>query len=243
MIDMALFTGAYTNPLAVSPDTTIQAAMDATQLTLSSGGSPNVNNLAMTVVIITGSEGTFDHPWAGLRANETHYAASLVKIASMYAAFDMRSSADILVTDQGLTSWPDIEAALVADFNPEIDTNTPTGISGSPLLRPEDKTRKPNYAGMLQPGSGGCSPSTSPRHSWQRSRTSWSSSTTPAQGRQSTTWATPTSMARSPTTASLTAPTGSGSPATTSTPGPPRASPVSTTWTRHRARRPSSLPH
>jgi len=155
MIDMALFTGAYTNPLAVSPDTTIQAAMDATQLTLSSGGSPNVNNLAMTVVIITGSEGTFDHPWAGLRANETHYAASLVKIASMYAAFDMRSSADILVTDQGLTSWPDIEAALVADFNPEIDTNTPTGISGSPLLRPEDKTRKPNYAGMLQPGSGG----------------------------------------------------------------------------------------
>ena len=70
MIDMALFTGAYTNPLAVSPDTTIQAAMDATQLTLSSGGSPNVNNLAMTVVIITGSEGTFDHPWAGLRAND-----------------------------------------------------------------------------------------------------------------------------------------------------------------------------
>jgi hypothetical protein len=152
---MALFTGAYTNPLASSPDTTMQAAMDATRLTLSLAGSPNVNNLAMTVVMITGSQGTFDHPWAGLRADETHYAASLVKIASMYAAFDMRSSADILVSDLGLTSWPDIEAALVANFNPEIDANTPAGISGSPLLRAEDKTRKPNYAAMLQPGSGG----------------------------------------------------------------------------------------
>ena len=29
MSDVALFTGAYTNPLASSPDTTMQAAMDA----------------------------------------------------------------------------------------------------------------------------------------------------------------------------------------------------------------------
>lgn len=155
MTDMALFSDPPTNPLASSPDTTMQAAMDTTRAALSFAGSPNVDNLAMTVVMITGSEGTFDHPWAGLRSDETHYAASLVKIASMYAAFDLRSSADVLVTDLGLTSWPDMEAALIADFNPEIDANTPAGISGSPLLRPEDKTRKPSYAAMLQPGSGG----------------------------------------------------------------------------------------
>lgn len=110
---MVLFTGAYTNPLASSPDTTMQAAMDATRLALSLAGSSNVDNLSMTVVMITGSEGTFDHPWAGLRSDETHYAASLVKIASMYAAFDLRSSADVLMTDLGLTSssWPAMEAA------------------------------------------------------------------------------------------------------------------------------------
>jgi hypothetical protein len=157
MSDVVLFTGAYTNPLAFSPDTTMQAAMDATRLALSLAGSPNVDNLAMTVVMITGSEGTFDHPWAGLRSDETHYAASLVKIASMYAAFDLRSSADVLMTDLGLTSssWPAIEAALIANFNPEISANTPSGISASQRLRPEDKTRKPNCAAMLQPGSGG----------------------------------------------------------------------------------------
>src|SRR3954452_1059962 len=156
MSDVVLFTGAYTNPLAFSPDSTMQAAMDATRLALSVAGSPNVDNLAMTVAIISGSEGTFDHPWAGLRSDETHYAARLVKIASMYAAFDLRSSADELVNDLGLGSaWPDMEAALVASFNPEIDANTPLAISSSPDLRPQDKTRKPDYAAMLQPGSGG----------------------------------------------------------------------------------------
>jgi hypothetical protein len=155
MNDMALFTGVYTNPLAFSPHTTMQAAIDTTQAALSLAGSPNVNSLAMTVVMITGSEGTFDHPWAGLRVHETHYAASMIKIAAMYAAFDMRSSADTLVSDLGLTAWPDMEAALVASFNPEVDAHNPAQITGSPLLRPEDRSRKPNYAAMLQPGRGG----------------------------------------------------------------------------------------
>jgi hypothetical protein len=35
MSDVVLFTGAYTNPLAFSADTTMQAAMDATRLALS----------------------------------------------------------------------------------------------------------------------------------------------------------------------------------------------------------------
>jgi hypothetical protein len=152
---MALFTGPYENPLAFSPDITMQAAMDATRTALSLAGSPNVDTLAMTVVVITGSERTSDHPWAGIRVNETHYAASMVKNAAMYAAFDLRSSADILVTDLGLTAWPDMEAALVANFNPEIDAHNPPQVTGSPLLRPEDKSRKPNYAAMLQPSNGG----------------------------------------------------------------------------------------
>lgn len=152
---MALFTGPYVNPLASSPDTLMQAAMDTTQAALSFAGSPNVNNLAMSVVMITGSEGTFNHPWAGLRVHETHYAASMVKIAAMYAAYDMRASADILVKEQGLTSWSDIQDALLADFNPEIDAHNPTQITGSPLLRPQDKSRKPNYAAMLEPASSG----------------------------------------------------------------------------------------
>jgi hypothetical protein len=73
----------------------------------------------------------------------------------MYTAFDLRSSADQLAIDSGLTTWPEIEAALKSTFNPDIDTHTPSQISGSPLLRPQDKTRKPNYAAVLQLGTGG----------------------------------------------------------------------------------------
>jgi hypothetical protein len=113
----------------------MQAAMDATRLALSLAGSPNVDNLAMTVVVITGSEGTFNHPWAGLRSDETHYAASLVKIASMYAAFDLRSSADVLMTDLGLTSslGPAMEAALIAKLPDPRRTPRSPG-RGYPIL-------------------------------------------------------------------------------------------------------------
>ena len=82
---MVLFTGAYTNPLAFSADTTMQTAMDAI-------GSPCRWRFAQRRQPRHDgrgdhrSKGTFDHPWAGLRSDETYFAASLVKIASMYAA-------------------------------------------------------------------------------------------------------------------------------------------------------------
>lgn len=73
----------------------------------------------------------------------------------MYTAFDLRSSADQLAIDGGLTTWPQIEAALKSTFDPDIDAHTPSQVSGSPLLRPQDKIRKPNYAAVLQHGAGG----------------------------------------------------------------------------------------
>lgn len=152
---MSLFTGPYENPFASSPDPTMQIALDLTRQTLSLAGAPNVDTMALMVVPLTGFEHTADHPWAGLRAHEEHYSGSLLKVAAMYAAFDLRSSADQLATDGGLTTWPQIEAVLKSTFDPEIDAHTPSLISGSPLLRPEDKTRKPNYSAVLQLGAAG----------------------------------------------------------------------------------------
>ncbi|MFI9587039.1 hypothetical protein ACIHCQ_35665 [Streptomyces sp. NPDC052236] len=151
---MPLFTGAYPDPLASAADATMQSALKAKRQALSLAGAPNAGNLAMTVVVLTGFEGTRQHPWAGLRENEEHYASSLVKIAAMHAAFDLRASADQLATAGGLTTWPQIEAALVAAFNPEIAAHTPALISGSPSLGAQDKTRRPDYSAVLRPGSG-----------------------------------------------------------------------------------------
>lgn len=158
---MSLFTGPYENPFAASPNPTMQIALDLTRQTLSLAGAPNVDTMALMVVLLTGFEGTADHPWAGLRAREEHYSGSLLKVAAMYAAFDLRSSADQLATDRGLTTWPQIEAALQSTFDSEIDAHTPSlirtplPISGSPPLQPADKTRKPNYSAVLQLGAPG----------------------------------------------------------------------------------------
>src|SRR5690348_9440784 len=132
----------------------MQAALDATRQAQSFAGAPNVDNLAMTVVALTGFEGTLDHPWAALREQEVHYTASMVKIAAMYAAFDLRASADQLAVAGGLTTWAQIEAALISTFNPEIDAHTPGPIASSPALGPQDKSRKPSYSALLQLGSG-----------------------------------------------------------------------------------------
>ena len=152
---MALFTGPYADPLDSSADLTMQTGLDVSRQALSLAGAPNVDTLALIVVALSGFEGTTNHPWAGLREHEEHYSGSLVKVAAMYAAFDLRASADQLATDAGLTTWPEIEAALQSTFDPDIDTHTPSLISGSPLLGPADKTRKPNYSGLLQIGAGG----------------------------------------------------------------------------------------
>lgn len=151
---MSLFSGPYEIPFTASPDPTMQVALDLTRQTLLAG-APNVETLALMVVPMTGFEGSTEHPWAGLRVHEEHYSGSLLKIAAMYAAFDLRSSADQLASASGLATWPQIEAALKSTFDPEIDAHTPSLISGSPLLRPEDKSRKPNYSAVLQLGTAG----------------------------------------------------------------------------------------
>jgi hypothetical protein len=151
---MSLFTGAKADPLAASAQPVMQAALTATRSALSLTGAPNVNNLAMIVIPLSGFAGSTNHPWAGLREREMHYSGSLLKIAAMYAAYDLRSSADELATAGGLTTWPQVEAALRATFDLDIVAHTPTTISGSPLLFPEDKARKPNYAAMLRVGGG-----------------------------------------------------------------------------------------
>ncbi|TDD35542.1 hypothetical protein E1287_13775 [Actinomadura sp. KC06] len=154
---MSLFAGAKPNPLNNTAHILMQAALETARQGLLAIGTPNVDRLALMVVLLTGHEGQDGHPWAGVRTDEEHFSASLLKVAAMYAAFDLRSSADQLVAPAGLTSWPDIEAALRAEFDPEIDAHTPVLISDpglSPKLRPQDRHRKPDYGAVLKPGTG-----------------------------------------------------------------------------------------
>ncbi|MEV7394806.1 hypothetical protein [Streptomyces sp. NPDC091215] len=154
---MPLFTGPVDDPLAFNNNAPMQDALDATWQQLSNAGTPTVDDLAVIVVALTGFEGGLNHPWAAIRDQDECYSASLIKIAAMYTAFDLRASADQLATDpdQGLTTWPDIEAALQATFDPDIAKHTPSLINASTDLRDEDKDRRPDYSAVLQLGAPG----------------------------------------------------------------------------------------
>lgn len=150
--EVSLFTGRYADPLSPTAHILMQAALETTKEALLAAGTLNVDRLALMVVALTGFEDGNDHQWAGTRIDEEHYSASLLKVAAMYAAFDLRSSADKLATDNGLTSFPEIEAALESTFNREIATHTPSSLTESLSLGPVDKTRKPDYRAVLQLG-------------------------------------------------------------------------------------------
>jgi hypothetical protein len=152
---MPLFSGPVDDPLAFNNNAPMQDALDATRQQLSNDGTPTVDNLAVIVVALTGFEGGLNHPWAAIRDQDECYSASLIKIAAMYTAFDLRASADQLAIDQGLTTWPAIEAALQATFDPDIATHTPSLINASTDLRDEDKDRRPDYSAVLQLGAPG----------------------------------------------------------------------------------------
>ena len=151
---MPLFTGAYSDPLTASPHAGMQTALLRTRQALSLAGALNVDRLALIAVALTGFEGTDNHPWAAIRDTEVHYSASLLKVAAMYAAFDLRSSADQLAVDGGHNSWTTLEAALRQQFDPEIITHTPALISSSATLGPQDKSRKPDYRAVLNVTNG-----------------------------------------------------------------------------------------
>jgi hypothetical protein len=151
---MALFTGAYPDPLAASPHAGMQTALLTARQGLSAIGTPNVDRLAIIAVALTGFAGTNNHPWAAIRDTEFHYSASLLKVAAMYAAFDLRSSADQLASAGGHTSWDTLEPALQQQFDPDIAARTPSLITSSGTLRPQDKSRKPNYRAVLDVTNG-----------------------------------------------------------------------------------------
>ena len=154
---MPLFTGPQPDPLAANPHPAMQTALLAARQALSLTGALNVDQLALMVVCLTGFAGTNNHPWASIRDTEEHYSASLLKVAAMYAAFDLRAKANQLATDisfGGPAGWLTLEPALRVQFDAEITAHTPPLIASSSELGAADKVRRPDYRAMLDVTNG-----------------------------------------------------------------------------------------
>jgi hypothetical protein len=131
----------------------MQAALDAFVAGLTPGQRAILDRVALTVVAI-------DHPhtgaWAGRRNDEVHYSASLLKVAAMYAAFDLRSAAATLFADHSTESWPEFRERLVAEFNSQIISRTSSVITATPGMKPHHIV--PNYDELFQPTTTAAGP-------------------------------------------------------------------------------------
>lgn len=142
---MTLFNGAFVDPLDNAPHPEMQAALDAFVAGLTPGHRAILDRVALTVVAI-------DHPhtgaWAGRRNDEVHYSASLLKVAAMYAAFDLRSAAATLLDEHPTQNWPEFRERLIAEFNSQIVPRTSNIITAAKGMQAHHIV--PNYDNLFR---------------------------------------------------------------------------------------------
>lgn len=81
--------------------------------------------VAISIVAIDDTISPPDFKHAGTRFGDTFYSASLLKVAAMYAAFELLGSANALAASTGVGTSQELFARLHADFDEVIDTAVP----------------------------------------------------------------------------------------------------------------------
>jgi hypothetical protein len=124
-----LFTGSYLDYLPDENDparnTSIQDALDAHLNGLSGAQSAILDQVAFMVVAATDQ----NHPWGGHRHHEQDYSASLLKIAALYTAYELRRYARDFIDSDGPGTAQDFYSGLDAASQPEIDNHSPSTIT------------------------------------------------------------------------------------------------------------------
>ena len=102
--------------------------------------SARPRQFAVSIVAAPGASLTFAH--AGLREHEVHYSASLLKLAAMYAAFELRNAANVFASPPPL----DALERLGATFKDDIDAAVPRITTTPGFLPPAPQ---PNYRSVF----------------------------------------------------------------------------------------------
>lgn len=132
------FPSAYATPYA--PDPSLQSALDRAV-------TANASSTAMAVAVVAlNPDGT--RPVAHVRGDEVHYSASLVKIAAMYSAFELRRAMRDLADELGdRTSPASFFKQAAAHFDPKIMAKVATIPA---LARVSKGHAVPRYAAAFQ---------------------------------------------------------------------------------------------
>jgi hypothetical protein len=149
-------------PNLLTPDLGLAGALAAAQAeTAVSFPAAGVHlNAAISVVAITDSTSgppTFRH--AGFRDREMHFSGSLLKVAAMLAAFELRQSASDFTLTTGDCAPGVVFSGLSGTFDRDIHASVPRFLRERDI-KDHPEMRVPKYATIFGPpqglASGGC---------------------------------------------------------------------------------------
>lgn len=142
-----LFSPAFSNLLQSDPavDAAIANAFSDTQTTFP--GAEALSRICISFVAIDDDLIEFRH--SGVREAETHYSASLLKVVSMFGAFQLRQSANNLAVDPIDASPSDFFTRMRATFDPTIEAAVPLIATDPQIAALATSQRLPKYRSMF----------------------------------------------------------------------------------------------
>jgi hypothetical protein len=148
-------------PAAATPDATLQTALDNARAGLPAGQQPTIADVPITLIAL-GDETPYAA--ASFRGDEMDYSASMLKIAALYAAHELRAAAQRLADAVRPTDTAQLIAALRLQFDPVIKTafSTISTLAHDPGSEAEhpginditDEHVLPHYEQVLQLNAG-----------------------------------------------------------------------------------------
>lgn len=141
------FPPVFSNLLLADPtiDTALENAFNDTEAAFP--GAEVLSRICISLVAIDDDPLGFRH--AGRRETETHYSASLLKVAAMLGAFQLRQSANNLAADPIDASAADFFARLKATFDPPIEAAVPLISTNPQIAALPVSQRLPKYQSMF----------------------------------------------------------------------------------------------
>ena len=110
-VSISPFPSAYPDPLDQSASNKMQTSFDTALAAMTAAQRSKLSKVAVTFVAQSfGSGGT--HPAGGQRQTEVHFTGSMIKIAAMYASFELRAAVRRLAEDLKLTDSTKLFDAL-----------------------------------------------------------------------------------------------------------------------------------
>ena len=136
-----LFPAPLGNVLTDAPIMTAAIATATVEAQVAFPSSPAPTSAAFSIVAVDESTNPTSFLHGGLRHTQMHYSASLLKVAAMYAAYQLRQSANNFATSVADATADDLFNHMSASMDPLIAPAVPL-ISSNPQITQAMKVPK-----------------------------------------------------------------------------------------------------